>query len=50
MISQNASFSKVTRLWIKVTAASNSLLEICDFKHRSLRKKHLAVKIIIMTI
>lgn len=36
--------------WIKVTAASNSLLEIYDFKHLSLRKNHLVVKIIIMTI
>lgn len=39
MISQNRSFCKITRLCIKVTAASNSLLEICHFKHLSLRKK-----------
>lgn len=29
-ISHNTSFCKITRLWIKVTAASNTLLEICD--------------------
>lgn len=38
MISGNTSFFKITSLWIKVTAASNSLLEICEFKHLSLRK------------
>lgn len=30
MILHNTSFCKITSLWIKVTAASNSLLEICD--------------------
>lgn len=29
-ISHNTSFCEITRLWIKVTAVFNSLLEICN--------------------